>query len=306
MNISLALGGGGTRGIAHIGVLKALEEAGIHVKAIAGTSAGAIAGVFYAAGYSPDQMIELFKQMSKSHMFQRTDQDSPSLLGLAGVTAVLEEFIGKRTFDALKIPFACTAVDVHTSREVIFHQGPLIEPVVASAAVPGVFPAKVIDGHTLIDGGIMDPVPVRVARMLAPDLPVVAIALSPAPTDWEGLPSLEIPYNGTIPVPRIIRERISRIRIAQAFNIFVQSADISTRLLTEARLALDKPDVIIRPCVWTSGWLDRVEPEELVRLGEEATRERLPEIRNTRSWRKRLVRGLSFRKDHEPYYFLEG
>ena len=105
MEISLALGGGGARGIAHLGVLRYLDEQGYQVKALSGTSAGGMIGAVYAAGYHPDEIVERFLEVDQSHLFGRQVGDGPSLLGVAGLMYVLDEMLGEKTFDDLQIPF---------------------------------------------------------------------------------------------------------------------------------------------------------------------------------------------------------
>src|SRR4030065_838159 len=106
MNITLAMSGGGVKGFAHIGVLRALEQEGFHIRGIAGTSAGGLVGALYAAGYSPDEMEERLRDIDQGNLFSRMHGDGPALLGLAGVTAILRELLGERSFADLCIPLA--------------------------------------------------------------------------------------------------------------------------------------------------------------------------------------------------------
>jgi NTE family protein len=136
----------------------------------------------------------------------------------------------------------------------------------------------------------LDPVPVAPARSLAPALPVVAVVLSdphPQPAEILDPPS----FLDYVPVLR----QIARLRAAQAFNIFLHSINISNRYLTEMRLRLDKPDVIIRPDVTGIGLLDRVEISEVARRGERAAMENIASLRGALAWRRKLARRLSLR-----------
>jgi len=290
IDISLALGGGGVKGVAHIGVIRCLEEQGFRIRAVAGTSAGSLVGALYAAGVTPLEIEEIITRVDQNRMFGRLPSDGPSLMGLAGISKALTEVIGKTSFDELKIPFACTAVDAHTAREVIMRQGRVLEAVLASSAVPGVFPAVHYGEWLLIDGGVLDPVPVNLARWLAPELPVVAVVLSPAPDHWAEVPAIHIPHPGSIPAPII--EQLARLRIAQAFQIFVQSVDITSRMLTELRLEIDQPEVIIRPEVGKYGILEPVDVHELIRVGEAAAQQAYPQIRKTMGWANQMSRRL--------------
>ena len=199
--IALALGGGGVRGISHIGVLRTLEENNIHVKAIAGTSIGGLIGGLYAAGISTSQLQKAAGLMRQRRLFRRGPSDGPAFLGLKGVEKVLETTLGDLRFKDLSIPFACTSVDLLAGQEIILTQGKVKDAIRATIAFPGVFPPKTINGLTLIDGGVLDPVPVALARWLCPTLPIIAVCLSPEPKEWAELPSPGIP--NTIPIPEI-------------------------------------------------------------------------------------------------------
>ena len=183
MEISLALGGGGMRGIAHIGVIRCLEEAGYRISAIAGTSAGGIVAAVYAAGYNPGDMISVLLKMDQSRLFGRRVNDGPSLMGVSGISDILHHLLGDRTFNDLRIPVALTATDANTGKEVILHHGKVFHAVLATIAVPGVFPPRHCGSAQLLDGGVVDPVPAAVSRWLAPGDPVIAV-----PLDQPGMP----------------------------------------------------------------------------------------------------------------------
>lgn len=286
--IALALGGGGVRGIAHIGVIRRLEKEGFTIRAISGTSAGGMIGAVYAAGFSPDQIIEILKQVDQSQLFSRQHGDGPSLLGLQGVTQALSSLMKDCTFDDLKIPFACTAVDIDTAQEIILTEGRVVDAVLATIAVPGIFPPKKLNGLTLVDGGILDPVPVALARWLAPGLPILAICLTPVPEGWAHISDFRIPQ--PIPLPAPIIGQFSKMRIGQAFNIFVRSLETTWRMLSELRMQIDQPDIIIRPNVERYGILDFANIDDLVQQGEQAVEQALPEIYKTNSFTVQVSR----------------
>jgi NTE family protein len=295
MQINLALGGGGIKGIAHIGVLDCLVKEGFTIQAVAGTSVGGLVGAVFAAGYQPDEILELIEGINQNKMYSRDPKDNPSLLGYTGIAEALIKLLGESNFTDLKIPFACTAVDINTSQEVYLNEGVVIEALLATMAVPGIFPSKKRGEAELIDGGVLDPVPVNLVRCLAPHYPVVAVALNPERERWNQLPQFNIAPPVSMPIPPPIVEGIARMRIAQAFRIFLQSIDISARSLTELRLEVDRPEVIIRPEVHEYGLLDQVNPKVLVRAGYEAARRALPEIRRSLAWPNNLLRRL-----HQP------
>ena len=288
MDISIALGGGGSRGYAHIGVLRRLESAGYSIRAAAGTSAGGIVAVAYAAGYSPDELEAMFAELDQSRLFARSPDEGPGILGLSHAAKLFEEFFGDRTFSDLRIPCAVVAVDLKACREVVLNQGRLVDAVLATIAVPGVFPPKQVGDAQLVDGAVLNPVPVSVARSLAPSLPVVAVILDIKDQVTGGFTSLPLP----VPVHPLIVERLTRTRVAQSFNIFLQSVDVGSRALAEMRLRMDNPEVVIRPDVNGIGLLDVVDIHKVVRKGEEAATSALPDLQQALAWPNRLRRRL--------------
>jgi len=297
MEISLALGGGGVRGVAHIGVLRALEKHGFDVKAIAGTSAGGLVGAVYAAGFSTEKIESSFKEMDENRSFHRKPDDKPSLLGMSGITNKLSELLADRTFDELEITFAATAVSLHSGKEIILRKGKVIDAVRATIAIPGVFPSQEIGGRVLIDGGILDPVPVRVARWLRPELPVVAVILHKLPEDYD---DDDIPLPIAIPGPTSIVERLSRLRPVQAFKIFTRSMAVASKHLSEISMQLYKPEVIISPRVGNVGILQSIDIEKMIQTGMEATEETINEIKSKANWMKRIQRKMKNSLIPEP------
>lgn len=286
MEITLALGGGGAKGNAHMGVLRRLEKEGYKIRSVAGTSFGGLVAVFYAVGYSPKEIQAIFESVDQKTLYERAPQDGPSLLGLAGARQLLERVIGEKTFEDTRIPCAVTAVDINTGGEVILNTGRLKDALLATIALPGIFPAQEIDGWRLVDGGVLNPVPVSVARMLSPNLPVVAVVLNdPIDKPVRG-------YNLPVPkiVPRQIAERLARISLAQSLDIFLRSVDISSRYVSHLRLQADKPEILVRPEVHHIELLDNVVIEDVAQLGEEALEKVLPDLKRETAWLARLGR----------------
>ncbi len=284
MDIALALGGGGSRGYAHIGVIRRLEQEGYSIRAVAGTSAGAIIATLYAAGFTPDEMEHRFADIDQSKLFGRSDGEGPSVLGFGGATKLLEEMLGDRTFESLKIPCAVVAVDIMTAQEVILSEGCVVDAILASSAVPAIFPPQRIGDHQLVDGAALDPVPVSVVRFLAPNLPTIAVVLTPLVGQGRKVLSLQFPTR--IPAP--IVDRLFRSRLAQALNIYLLATDAGARMLTELRLKVDAPDVIVRPDVEGIGLLDKVDVHKIVKKGEEAMEAALPDLKHATGWQTRL------------------
>jgi NTE family protein len=297
MDISLALGGGGVRGIAHIGVLRTLEAHQFNIKAIAGTSAGGLIGSVYAAGFSTEKIEEAVKNFDPIRSFSRHADDAPSLLGLGDISEKLYELLEDCTFKDLKIPFAATAVSLYSGKEIILNQGKVLDAVLATVAVPGVFPSQKIGGQVLVDGGVLDPVPVQVARWLRPDLPVVAIMLHKLPDDY---PEDKVQLPISIPGPTSIVEMLNQLRPVQAFKIFSQSFEVASKHLTELSLQLYQPEVIIAPPVGHIGLLQKIDVDEIIQAGVTATEETLTHIEAEANWMKKLQRQVKHRVNPEP------
>lgn len=277
--ITLALGGGGVKGNAHLGVLRMLEQHGFEIGGIAGTSAGGLWGALYASGLSVEQVLEQAKNLDYDEAYRRLPEDEPSWMGVAGIRKMLIDILGDMTFADLRFPFAVTAVDLDTAELVIIRTGKVLDAVLATIAVPGIFPPVHFDGRLLVDGGILAPVPVSLARSLAPELPVAAVVLSPPIDHWKG--SSKPRLMNSLP---FLARYLARLRVAQALNVFLRAMDISGAQLTELNLALEKPEVIIRPAVGDIGLLDDVDAFEVARAGELATLEVLPELERQVSW----------------------
>jgi NTE family protein len=207
---------------------------------------------------------------------------------MAGVRKMLDNAVGEKTFADANIPCAVTAVDINSGREVFLTEGKLKDAVLATIALPGIFPVQRLNGWDLVDGGVLNPVPVTAARMLSPNLPIVAVVLNDP---------IDIPVRGySIPIPGIfpksITDRLARISLAQSLDIFLRSVDVSSRTLSHLRLEIDKPEVIVRPKVHHLSLLDQVVVAEVAQLGEDALEEVLPQIKRAVAWRARLGRKI--------------
>jgi NTE family protein len=288
MDITLALGGGGAKGNAHIGVIRRLEQNGFRIKGIAGTSFGGLIAVLYAAGYRPNDLEEMFAGFDQTKFYGHGPNDAPSLMGLAGVSRLLEDILGDRTFEELRIPCAVTATDLKSGSEVILSTGRLVDALLATTAMPAVFPVRYIGDFELVDGGTLDPVPVMPARSLLPRLPVIAVTLgTPMGT---GAKTWSLPVVNYL--PRAIVDRFSQMRYGLMLNVFMRSFDIVSRAVSEYRLEMDKPDVIIRPCVGNIDTLDIINVHEVVKIGETAVDEVLPQLKQKFTLRNRFRRAL--------------
>jgi NTE family protein len=156
----IVLSGGGARGIAHLGILKAMEERGIFPEIISGVSAGAIVGAFYADGYKPDDLLKLF--IDKNFLsFLNLTYPKTGLLKMQGMQTFLEENLRSRTFEALKTKLIITATDYQNGKAIYIEKGELIPWILASSSIPVIFTPMIINKQFYFDGGIVDNLPIK-------------------------------------------------------------------------------------------------------------------------------------------------
>ena len=236
LKIGLVLGGGGARGYAHIGVLRAVEERELQVDAIAGCSMGGIIGALHAAGFSSAKIREMFDGLDLVRLLDRSGMGG--LIGGKGVTRHLEKHL-PRTFEDLKIPLAVTAVDVQRGRLVVLNRGELLPALRATSALPGIFAAVNHAGRVLIDGSLLNNLPVDVIRTMTL-APVVAVDTS-APADRRLLFEDERTLWEKVKMPLAPGKR------PLIFEMLMKSIDIPQGPITSMRLSLNPPEVLIRP-----------------------------------------------------------
>lgn len=161
--LGLVLSGGGARGFAHLGVIKAMNEYGIKPDIISGTSAGAIAGAMIASGHTPEESLAFF-QHKKVLNFARFTMSKMGLMTMTGLQERLDKFLGTSTFEELQIPLVVTASDIKAAVAVHFESGPLVSRILASASIPVVFTPMMLDDTLYVDGGVFMNLPVRPIR----------------------------------------------------------------------------------------------------------------------------------------------
>jgi len=277
--IGLVLSGGAARGLAHVGVLKALEEQGIHIDAIAGTSMGAVIGGLYASGYKIDELEKLalgidWQQALSDNParedipFRRKQDDRDFLvkqklsfrddgsLGLPlgviqgqNLSLLLESLLAHssdiRDFDKLPIPFRAVATDIVNGEKVVFRKGHLPQVIRASMSIPAVFAPVEINGQLLVDGGMVDNIPVDVAREMGVDRVIVV--------------DIGTPLRG-------------RKELSTVFDILNQSITLMTRSNSEVQLASLRPDdILIQPALTSFGATDFGRSQDIITAGYRAT-----------------------------------
>jgi len=288
--ITLALGGGGIKGFAHIGVIRQLLNEDFEIAAIAGTSVGGIVGALYAAGFSTQEMEEFARGLNFQKMLNRAPNDAPSLIGLQGLFNVLKEKLGDMSFKDLNIPFVSTTVDMNTGQEIIMDTGKVLPAIQATTAIPGLFPSVRMAGMNLVDGGVLDPVPVSPARWLFPDYPIVAVSLSVPNSEWADAEKITVPPY--MPVPDFIVQHFNQLRLGQAMQIFIDSNDVMSNMIAELRLRIEKPDVLLHPRVYKYSLIEPIDLDEAIAYGEESVKESLKDINASFTAFKRLNRWM--------------
>ncbi len=281
MKLGLALGSGGVRGFAHLGVLEVLEREGLTPDFIAGSSAGAAMAAMYAFRPKVQPNIthvrgylesSLYKDTRLNYLRQREEDKQtlydkfrvrlakgsilassltkPSLFDEDTLRSNVDFLIPPLNIEESLIPFSAVCFDLNSGEEVVLNSGPVIEGLMASCAIPGVFPPITLGERQLMDGGIVNPVPCSVVRKMGADI-VIAVDLSPVISPLPG--------------------------VTGSFEIAMRAADISRHHLR--RLQLKTADVIVAPDTSEVFWADFTSFENCVELGRQATEAVLPKIR---------------------------
>ena len=249
MKIGLALGGGGARGIAHLGVWQRLQELGIPIYCVAGTSIGAIAGAIIAAGRvdaalawcaEPD-----WKKLPKLVFGNRFS--SKALMQGRRVEELLAELIDVRDFADLSMPFAAVATDLNSGEAVTMREGDVLSAVRASMSIPGIFRPVERQGRVLVDGQLVEPVPVVACREMGADK-VIAVDINP-------------------PIPTFAGKPWKKVNI---MDVLVGTLSIFNWEITRRAFAENCPDVLIRPSVGDVWALDFRHADRLVEIGRKA------------------------------------
>ena len=295
--IGLALGGGVARGWAHIGAVRALRRHGIEPDVVAGSSVGALVGGLFLAGRL-SALEDWARRLTKLKIVSYLDLrlSSGGLIGGARLMAEMREYVGNIRIEDLRTPYVAVATDLVTGHEVWLREGDLAEGMRASFSLPGVFPPIKIDGRWLVDGALVNPVPVSVCRALGCQM-VIAVNLSadiigkarrpgaqvPTAAGFDLLALLEAPQPMNVPAPSALNALTRRIFRREyegpsLFGVMVSSFGIITDRITRSRLAGEPPDVHITPRLGHIGLLEFDRAEEAIAEGEAAVERALPDL----------------------------
>ena len=276
LRLGLALGSGSSRGWAHIGVIRALEERGIKPDIICGTSIGALVGGTYAAG-ELDRLEEWVTGLAWTTVVRLMDLTwRGGLIRGARLFTLFRTILKDCEIEELPMPFGAIATELDSGRELWLRHGNLLEAVRASCAMPGLFTPVIRDGVVLVDGGLVNPVPVSMCRALGADL-VVAVDLSwgkLGPYRQTGSTELALPQGDASWLDRWFKRKEKReeeaLKIPSIFNVFMTSLDIVEMRVARSRLAGDPADVLVTPLLSDFATMDFHRAEEAIKEGRAA------------------------------------
>jgi len=252
--IGLALGGGVARGLAHIGVLKALQQLHIRPDLVSGTSIGAVIGALYAGGMTAEEMERTARGLNWGRRALLIDVTVPRTGLIKGerVKRLLQRMVGDAQFADLNLPFACVATDLMTGEEVVMDDGPVVEAVRASISIPAIFTPVERNGRILVDGGLSAPVPVRALKEMGADF-IIAVNVIPSARKRA----------------RTSR-RGKRPRMPNIFDVIMQTNYIVS--YQRVRSNLRRADLVIEPPVEDVDIADFHRIKDCISRGEEAAR----------------------------------
>lgn len=247
--IGLALGSGGARGFAHLGVIKVLKEAGIPIDMVAGSSMGALVACFYGAGLDIERLYKISSAFKRKYYLDFT---VPKMGFIAGkrVKDLIRMFTHGKNIEELDIPIGIVATDLMTGEKVVFKKGSIADAVRASISIPGIFVPEKLNGRLLVDGGVVDRVPVSVVKDMGADL-VIAVDVSHVKTNSE---------------------------VTSIFDVIMQSLDIMQMELVNHRVIAS--DAIIRPQVDKYSARAFTNIEEIITIGEEEAKSQIDTIKD--------------------------
>jgi len=293
--LGVALGAGAARGWSHVGILRALEQAGVRADLICGTSIGALVGAAYAAG-ELDALEQWVEQMSVGEMMGLLDFTfSGGLVKGERLLQVLRRKFSDRPIESLSIPFAAVAAQLSTGSELWLRSGSTLDAVRASIALPGLLTPVVHDGEVLVDGGLVNPVPVSLARAMGADV-VLAVDLNSDLIGRHLQRAADDDGSGDDtpgPSPELLRRLQDSIEpylpaswtrdespAPSLLEVIASSLNIMQVRITRSRMAGDPPEVLVTPRLAHLGLLDFHRGREAMEEGQRAVAAVLPQLRD--------------------------
>jgi NTE family protein len=290
--IGLALGGGAARGFSHIGILRTLIANGIVPDIVVGTSIGAVVGGAYAGGHL-DTLEAWARSLGPRSVLGYLDirLNGSGLIGGDKLAAQLDATFGRIAIEELPLKYAAVATEVKTGHEIWLNHGRLVDAMRASYALPGIFASVLIGDRWLVDGALVNPVPVSAARAMGAEI-VIACNVSTDVMGHGTIVSHGTPDDVATPEPTPEKKRFGFFSVEKTMKreffgepgrpgistVMVDAFNIMQDRITRARLAGDPPDVLISPRVRRIGWFDFHRAEECIAHGERATERAIESI----------------------------
>jgi NTE family protein len=268
--VGLALSGGGARGLAHIGVIKVLERENVPIDLLAGTSMGGIVAALYATGLSAPEMEQVARRISSPRqLLTLVDRTLPrrGLLQGRKVVEYLAQWLGELTFDQLKIPLALVAADLNGCQKVVLQEGSVLDAVRATIALPGLLAPLEREGQLLVDGGLMDNLPVDIVRQMGADV-VIAVDIA---TDQDAV---------ILFAEELHRHPLVPNGLVDTLEVLWRSVDYLTREVNRRVLEECPPDLLIHPVIpaGVTAITGFTRADETIAAGEKAAIDALPKI----------------------------
>ena len=284
--LGLTLGGGGARGGAHLGVLRVLSELGYRPDVVVGTSIGGFVAAMIGAGWGIDRIESFFYETNFSAMIS-PDRTGTGLVSTRSLEALLYDHFGDADLREFSPKVAVVASDVRSHSRILIERGPVVKAILATSAIPGLFPPVEWGDYLLVDGAVTDNLPTQATYQLGAQR-VVAVDVG----GYKAGVGLTLGEVGTVAkqVQRALYWLLSLSKRQAAFDTLVESSQLSFSMLVHYQLALFPPDVLIRPVIPdTVTVLSMEQMREAAKAGERAARQMSPQIRavmKRRRWRR--------------------
>ena len=288
--VGLALGGGAALGVAHIGVIRVLEEAGIPIDIVVGSSMGALVGGFWCSGMNVDEMEGAAREFENKYAIAKLFAFTNPLKGLVGTYSVkswLRKHLGNKTFYSTRVPFKAVAYDLVRRSEVIIDSGSIVEGIRRSISIPGVFPPLCEDGKEIIDGGVLNPLPTNVLASLGIQR-IIAVNVLQSPEDVVAGVDYWQAEEDRVAAKSFWRSPFEYVgyRLGKwtrpLFTPMIPDVIIRTLQACEYEISLassQQADVVIHPELVGVNWQELNKVDQLLEAGEEAARAKLTEIK---------------------------
>ncbi|MBD3156835.1 hypothetical protein GF369_03325 [Candidatus Peregrinibacteria bacterium] len=284
LKVGIALGSGGAKGLAHIGILKVLEENGIQPDLVTGASMGAVLGAGYSLGMSiEDLQKKAYRFFSTNSIFSPNNFHyfHESLIRQDDIRKAFYEFVGDKTFDDCKIPFMALGLDLEEGKEVRMTEGRLLEAIEAASAIPGIFPPVFVDGKYLVDGGLLNPTPVDYLRENDMDIVIGVHTENMTARQYISAMVWDKFYTKPEQLKKTKHGMLeqAKLNITLMIHILMRTIEVARKLNEKISFLTGHPDIVIEPYTMDIGMLQFERIKEAVKFGEEAANKQMPKLK---------------------------